>query len=248
MKRKVVKAIALCSVIGALAIGGPAVYLADYGTVKNTFTVGKVDIDLDEPNWTPEDHETSEPTEEMEKDPQITNVGKNDAYVYMEVSVPVREVITANEDGSRNPSTSTEMFSYTKSSKWNLMGTKLVGDNKVYLYNYTEILEPEEVTEPLFKTVTFANIIEGQLDEQSIDIDIRAYAIQTVNTGDKEADVNAQAKAAYNKYVNQNDQQNSALTYISSRCSKQNIRILIAIFSEDGSIDIIYNEGNKIVK
>ena len=42
--------------------------------------------------------------------------------------------------------------------------------------------------------------------------------------------------------------QNSALTYISSRCSKQNIRILIAIFSEDGSIDIIYNEGNKIVK
>lgn len=46
MKRKVVKAIALCSVIGALAIGGPAVYLADYGTVKNTFTVGKVDIDL----------------------------------------------------------------------------------------------------------------------------------------------------------------------------------------------------------
>lgn len=64
------------------------------------------------------------------------------------------------------------------------------------------------MTEPLFKTVTFANIIEGQLDEQSIDIDIRAYAIQTVNTGDKEADVNAQAKAAYNKYVNQNDQQN----------------------------------------
>lgn len=41
---------------------------------------------------------------------------------------------------------------------------------------------------------------------------------------------------------------NSALTYISSRCNKQNIRILIAIFSEDGSIDIIYNEGNKIVK
>lgn len=41
---------------------------------------------------------------------------------------------------------------------------------------------------------------------------------------------------------------NSALTYISSRCSKQNISILIAIFSEDGSIDIIYNEGNKIVK
>ena len=41
---------------------------------------------------------------------------------------------------------------------------------------------------------------------------------------------------------------NSALTYISSRCNKQNIRILIAIFSEDGSIDIVYNEGNKIVK
>ena len=212
MKRRVVKAIALCSVIGALATGGTAAYLTDYGAVKNTFTVGKVDIDLTEPSWVPEDHETMEPTETMEKDPQITNVGKNDAFVYMEVSVPVREVITANEDGSRNASTATELFSYNKSQKWNLMGSKIIGENKVYLYNYTEILSPEQVTEPLFKTVTFANIIEGQLDEQSVDMDIRAYAIQTANTDDKEADVNSRAKAAYNKYVNQNDQQEGATT------------------------------------
>ena len=47
--RKLVKGIALAAVITALAAGGTAAYLTDFETATNSFTVGKVDIDLDEP-------------------------------------------------------------------------------------------------------------------------------------------------------------------------------------------------------
>lgn len=203
-RKKVVKAIALCSVIGALAVGGTSAYLTDYGKTTNTFTVGKVDIDLKEPNWNPEDHTKIVATEEMKKDPQITNVGKNDAYVYMEVSVPVKNVITANADGSRKEAGATELFSWNKSASWTLMGSKTVGTNKVYLYNYNKVVKPTETTEALFKTITFANVVEGQVDEQQLDVDVRAYAIQDLNTDNKEETVDAQAKTAWEKYTNQN--------------------------------------------
>lgn len=45
--RKLVKGIALAAVITALAAGGTAAYLTDFETATNSFTVGKVDIDLD---------------------------------------------------------------------------------------------------------------------------------------------------------------------------------------------------------
>ncbi len=204
MKRKVVKAIALCSIIGALAIGGTAAYLTDYGEETNTFTVGKVDIELQEPGWKPEEHDKIVATEVITKDPKVANVGKNDAYVYMEVAIPMKDVITANEDGTRNPQAMTEMFSFNKSSNWNLMGTKTVGSDKVYLYNYNKVLTAGQSTEALFNTVTVANVIEGFVDEQQLDIGVHAYAIQSLNTGDQGSDVNAQAKAAWNKYANQN--------------------------------------------
>lgn len=210
MKRKVVKAIALCSVIGALAIGGTAAYLTDYGETTNTFTVGKVDIEVEEPNWNPDEHDKIVSTEEMKKDPQIVNNGKNDAYVYLEISVPMKEVITANEDGTRNPLAMTELFSYNKTANWTLMNTKTVGNDKVYLYNFNKVLAPGQTTDALFNTIKFANVIEGYVDESQLDVGVRAYAIQALNTGDKQTDVNSQAKAAWNKYSNQNDGQDGA--------------------------------------
>lgn len=67
-------------------------------------------------------------------------------------------------------------------------------------------------TTTLFDTVTFANIIEGQLDTQQLDMPVRAYAIQSMNTGDDSTTVLEQAKAAYQKYVNQNKGQAGGVT------------------------------------
>lgn len=90
-----VKGIALGAMIAALAAGGTAAYLTDFETTTNSFTVGKVDIELDEPGWKPEENTKIVPTQVIKKDPYVKNVGVNEAFVYLEVSVPVSEVITA---------------------------------------------------------------------------------------------------------------------------------------------------------
>lgn len=74
----------------------------------------------------------------------------------------------------------------------------------VYTFSYNSVLNPEETTDPLFNKVTFANIVEGQLDGQSLAVDVNFYAIQAENTGDGADTVPAQAKNAYDKYLKQN--------------------------------------------
>ena len=199
-----VKGIALAAMLAALAAGGTAAYLTDFETATNSFTVGKVDIELDEPNWKPDDNTKIVPTQVIKKDPFIKNRGINEAFVYLEVSVPVRNVITAAQDGTRNALAKTELFSYTKNKEWTQLERKAIGQNMVYTYAYNHILKPGEKTTTLFSTVTFANIIEGQLDTQQLDMPVRAYAIQSTNTGEDKTTIPEQAAAAYQKYVNQN--------------------------------------------
>ena len=197
--------------ITALAAGGTAAYLTDFETATNSFTVGKVDIDLDEPNWKPEDNTDLVPTQVIRKDPYVANKGVNEAFVYLEVSVPVRNVITVAKDGTRNALAKTELFSFTKNKDWTQLERTEVGQNMVYTYAYNHILKGTKTT-TLFDTVTFANIIEGQLDTQQIDMPVRAYAIQATNTGDDKTTVLEQATAAYQKYVNQNKGQAGGVT------------------------------------
>lgn len=211
-KKNIMKMAVLFGVVGIIAMGGTAAYLTDYDNVVNEFTVGKVEIDLTEPKWTPDEHVDIEPTEVIEKDPQITNTGVNDSFVYLEVSVPTAEVITADAEGNRIEKKLTELFTYAKASDWTQMEAKMLNGNKVYTYCYNKILKPGDTTIPLFETVTFANIIEGQLDTAHLEIPIRAYAIQTVNTGGDTGTVVQQAMTAYQKYVKQNLGQNGAVT------------------------------------
>ena len=101
MKRNMEKILLLAGVLGLASIGGVSAYLTDFDSAQNQFTVGKVDIELDEPNWTPEEYTKIEPGKEIDKDPQITNTGVNDAFVYLEISVPMADVMAADTDGSR---------------------------------------------------------------------------------------------------------------------------------------------------
>lgn len=212
LKKEVLRTTALCGLVGIIAIGGTAAYLTDYDSAVNEFTVGKVDIELLEPNWHPEEHTDMEPTEVLSKDPQIKNIGVNDAFVYLEVSVPMADIITADSAGNRVDSKLTELFTFTKKNNWTQLEAKVSGDHRVYTYAYNEILEPQQTSGALFDSVTFANIIEGQLDAAQLEVPVRAYAIQTVNTGDDSGTVAQQAQAAYQKYVNQNMNQPGAVT------------------------------------
>lgn len=183
------------AMVGALSVAGVSAYFTDADTATNTFTVGKVSMDLQEPNWEPPTDIT--PNEEFAKDPQIKNDGINDEYVFMKVAVPYANIVTANADGSRNDAANTELFDYDVKDGWIDMGYLDDNDNVsadivyradktvVHLYAYAAdgamtTLEKDDVTPTLFDHIKFVNVIEDQgLEASTQNVIVSAYGIQT---------------------------------------------------------------------
>lgn len=212
MKKNAVKIMTLAGILCLASVGGVSAYLTDYEKVSNEFTVGKVDIELKEPEWKPEENKKIEPSKVIHKDPQITNTGTNDAFVYMEVSIPMANVEAAAENGERLGKKVQELFSFEAKDSWMQMSVQNTESRRTYTYAYKKILKPQETSESLFDTVKFLNLIEGQLDGQTFEIPVRAYAIQTSYTGGSSDNLSEQIKAAYEKYVNQNKNQDGKVT------------------------------------
>ena len=203
-QRKIVFWAASLLLTGALAAGGTLAYLTDKDSVTNQFVVGKVDIEGNEPSYAPDpDGKTNHivPTQVIPKDPRIKNKGKNDSYVY-----------TSGNRLNGGAAVDTELFSMNQlSKKWVLMYKKKQNNSMVYTYLYNEVLAAGKTTDPLFTSVTAANIVEGQLDEKEVDIPINYYAIQALNTGEGSTAAERAAKA-WEKYVNQNNGQKGQVT------------------------------------
>ena len=195
MKKNKIKIMVLtAALVGTLSVGGIMAYFTDGDTATNTFTVGKISLDLQEPDWVPPKDIT--PGEEIKKNPQIKNDGINEEYVFMKVIVPYENVVTANEDGSKNPAKDTELFSYDVKSGWiELVSEKNIDTTKktvTHLYAYTgsdaktmEALEANKITPTLFDWVRFADIVEDQtLESRTLNVVVNAYGIQTKNLND----------------------------------------------------------------
>ena len=212
MKKNTVKILTIAGILCLASVGGVSAYLTDYEKVSNEFTVGKVDIELKEPEWKPEENKKIEPSKVIHKDPQITNTGTNDAFVYMEVSIPMANVEAAAENGERLGKKMQELFSFESKESWMQLNAQNTENRRVYTYAYKKILKPQETSEALFDTVKFLNLIEGQLDGQTFEIPVRAYAIKTSYTGGSSDNLSEQIKAAYEKYVNQNREQDGKVT------------------------------------
>ena len=212
MKKNTVKIMTLAGILCLASVGGVSAYLTDYEKVSNEFTVGKVDIELKEPEWKPEENKKIEPSKVIHKDPQITNTGTNDAFVYMEVSIPMANVEAAAENGERLGKKVQELFYFEAKDNWMQLSVQNTESRRTYTYAYKKILKPQETSEAVFDTVKFLNLIEGQLDGQTFEIPVRAYAIQTSYTGGSSDNLSEQIKAAYEKYVNQNKNQDGKVT------------------------------------
>ena len=129
---------------------------------------------------------------EINKDPAIKNNSKNDAYLRMTVKVPVATVSTADRDGNLvdgGIQKETDLFTYDLNP---YCGMKPVSywptvENgfHVYEYMYTgdgyyEIPVPAgHDIPPLFHTVTFANVVDGEISEKTEFIYVDFKAIQS---------------------------------------------------------------------
>mgnify|MGYP000876252070 FL=1 len=222
MNKKAKIFLCTASIVGIVGVSGIFAYLTDTDTASNKFTVGRVKIELQEPKWDsatdsdnngiPDYAENVVPNAIIEKDPQVKNVGKNDAYVFLKVTVPAKNVITAQENGTlenNGQAQATQLFTYTPNAKWTEITSQRKTNTKAdstdiesytYVYYYNEKVAPQATTSTLFDTVKFANVIEGQVDsdlEQQLNIE--AYAIQSDNLPD-----GTSIEDAYTIFANQN--------------------------------------------
>lgn len=184
------------TLVACLMIAGVAAYFTDADTTTNTFTVGKISLDLQEPEWVPPTNIL--PEQEFPKDPQIKNDGINEEYVFMEVVVPYANVVTANEDGTKNAAADTELFSYDVNDGWVEIGTakkdataKTV--THLYAYGTAEVMTAlikDATTPALFDYVRFANVVEDQeIETKTLNVVVNAYGIQTTNINDGDATI-----------------------------------------------------------
>ncbi len=180
-----------------LLIGGILAYFTDQQEITNTFTLGNVKITLTEPNYDTVEAGKLTPNKTVDKDPTITNVGTNDAYIFAKVEVPYYSVTSRGGNAAAN----TELFSLLKSdgtagpnTGWTqLSKTEDLTNHKVtYVFAYTgtdastmqSVANGSAVT--LFNKVKFANLSDySELTNSSnnaitetFDVKVEAYAIQ----------------------------------------------------------------------
>ena len=200
MKKSSMRTLALTAILaGTVSIGGIMAYFTDGDTATNTFTVGKISLDLQEPSWVPPTNIT--PGQEIAKDPQIKNDGNNEEFVFLKVTVPYANVVTANENGTKNRIADTELFSYDVNEEWTELSAQREIDSSsktvTHLYAYTgntsdsmKALAVNSSTPALFDWVRFANIVEDQnLETTTQNIVIEAYGIQTQNIKDEKGNL-----------------------------------------------------------
>ncbi|MDD6045973.1 MAG: SipW-dependent-type signal peptide-containing protein [bacterium] len=202
----------LCAVaLVAASVLGTLAYLTSTDTVTNTFTVGKVQIKLDEAKVTPDGAEVT-PTERVKvnsykllpghtykKDPMVT-VLKGSESSYIKMTVTFTKADALDEIFKPTGADMTSIFNGYDSTNWIAKGnTKdTTANTRTYEFWYKEAVaapEADVALDALFDSITVPGTITGdQLKTiEGMTITVNAYAIQADGFTNAEA-----AWAAYN--------------------------------------------------
>lgn len=211
--------IVLCAVLlVAGSVLGTLAYLTSRDTVTNTFTVGDVEIKVDEENVTEDGKPTPEDDDRVEeneyhlipgqtyvKDPTMTVIkGSEESYVRMLVTITHIDELKAIFGDDFLPENYVEGWD---KATWIPVAIVDNGDNTVtYEFRYKETVDAYEsdediVLEPLFTAFTLPGEITGEQLEtiQGLVISVEGHAIQTASFDDADAAwaaFDAQYKAA----------------------------------------------------
>ena len=151
--KKIIALLLVISTTVALSIGGTLAYLTDRDSEANVFTTGDVNIDLNEDF---NQGSTLIPGVDIEKEPTVTNVGPNDAWVWTTVAVPknLAGVIVFKEQN-------------TTDWTWTEGTTEINGEDYVlYTAMHNAALDVDVETSALFTAVTLASTVDIDPDGQ----------------------------------------------------------------------------------
>lgn len=197
MKRRVLGISLVVALVAIVAVGATLAYFTDStNVVQNTFTMGNVDIRLDEKDNTQTDGSRTErgneytgvtPGVALAKDPTVWNIGANDAWVRVNVTVSKAKAweTALTKHGITDLAT---IFGEHDEDKWTRarIAEDAINDTITYSYYYNAVVPGKTAsktssTEALFTTVTIPAVFDND-DVKSIDgfkITITADAIQT---------------------------------------------------------------------
>lgn len=162
-------------------------YKTDGSSMRNNITTAQTDITVVETEWDkyPDaDRDGIKDISEeivqgkvIKKDPAVLNESTLDMYCFLEVTIPCKNVMTVENAPRR---AKTELFSYTVNSGWTeLKRTTSTTETKV-LYGYSNAIKPNNKTGTLFSTVTYANVVEGEIASGTVlNLNVQGYAIQS---------------------------------------------------------------------
>ena len=192
MKKKIF-AIVLCVAMLAIAlVGGTLAYFTDTDAKEHTFTVGNVDIILNEPNWDAggaAEAFDAYPGEPLAKDPTVTNAGKNPCFV--RVKVENLDQFAATFDGA--------MITYRTDYVEGALGTNWVLHTDGYFY-YTKVLESGEITDAMFDQIVIPTALTNNTTTQPIVV--TAYACQAQGARSSFAAVQTMTVAEIAEWMN----------------------------------------------
>lgn len=172
MKRKllILSVVAIC--LASLAAGTLA-YFNKADIAHNVITTGSIDIEINE--WA--DVEKKTPFEDLDgimpgqtetKIVEIKNTGASSAYIAVKVE---KTILLGNG----------EETAATDAVSLDINTTYWTEKNGYYYYNTA--VEPGELTEPIFTTVSFDRTMGNEYQKCTVTIDVNAYAVQSANNG-----------------------------------------------------------------
>ena len=232
MMKKIVTMALVMTLTAGVAITGTLAYLTDRDSKANVFTVGDVEIELNEDFA---QGETLVPGVKIEKEPTITNTGKNDAWVWATVAIPSA---LDDADASKNVLHFNYYKDHVNDDEWTWKDTEgnwLVATDKInnidynlYTVLYQTSLKPGEETSAVIHTVYMDAHIDIDPDgnwyhvEKGVATDlgwnsdeegnpviyVSAYAIQAEGF-----DTVQDAYAAYNDQWTTTDNENKGLEW-----------------------------------
>lgn len=149
-------------------------------SLKNMLTPGNVMVELKEPDWKEGDGSSVLPAESRNKNPMVKNTGTIDAWIFLEVEIPVRTIALVDPQTKRKlPAASTELFQFTAGKDWELIEKKKTPEAVRYVYGYRKLISPFQETTALFDKITMVSYLEGSLsDKEVFQIPVQAKAIQ----------------------------------------------------------------------
>lgn len=199
-KKTVIVILAACVLLVIAVIVGTIAFFTSNDEVTNTITVGNVHILLSETEYPGNDNSAVTdmiPYSEVSKNPQITNVGTNKAFVFLRITVPVRNVTEISTNGTLGTKQEQEIFYFKTEdcsetdlknnfdNNWIELknceqGKDYQDDTRTYIFVYKNAISPNYKTEPLFDKVQLKNVIEEELIANQVQtIKIEALAIQS---------------------------------------------------------------------